>query len=60
MSEFLHDDDLARAMIEMHGNHAATVARSNARTAAVAGQLSPARNWLKIVETIQRRNRGQS
>jgi hypothetical protein len=59
MSELLHDDDLARAMVEVHGNRAAKVARSNARTAAVAGQLSPARNWLKIVETIQRRNPGQ-
>jgi len=55
MEELLHDDDLAGAMIEVHGDHAAGVARSNARGAAVAGQLASARNWLKVVAAIQRR-----
>jgi len=48
-------DDLARDMIEVHGADAAGVARSNARAAALAGQAPQARDWLKLVEIIQRR-----
>ena len=55
MEEALHDDDLAGAMIAVHGDGAAGVARSKARGAAVAGQLASARNWLKVVAAIQQR-----
>jgi hypothetical protein len=59
MEEVLRDDDLACAMIEVHGDRAASVARNNARAAAVAGQLIPARNWLRVVEVIQGQRPGR-
>jgi hypothetical protein len=54
MTEVVGNIDLAHAMIEVHGSRAAGVARENARAAAVAGQVAPAKNWLKVVEAIQR------
>jgi len=48
-------DDLARAMIEVHGDRAAGVARGNARVAATARQMAEAKNWLHVVEIIQQR-----
>jgi hypothetical protein len=50
------DDDvrLARDMIDVHGADAAKVARENARSAALAGQMAQARRWLRAVGLIQR------
>jgi hypothetical protein len=45
---------LARDMIEVHGAEAAIVARGNARTAALAGQKSRARSWIRVLDIIQR------
>ncbi|HVO16701.1 MAG TPA: hypothetical protein VMV26_15895 [Alphaproteobacteria bacterium] len=50
------DIELARGMIDVHGATAATVARENARSAALAGQMAQARRWLKVVGLIQRRS----
>ena len=46
--------DLARDMIAVHGPEAAHVARENARLAAVAGQATQARDWLRTLDIIQR------
>jgi len=48
------DVQLARDMIDVHGAAAATVARENARSAALAGQMAQARRWLRVVGLIQR------
>lgn len=45
------DDERARDLIEVHGLGAAAVAR----VAACAGQLAEGRNWLQLVDLIQRR-----
>ena len=57
MVEIAANDALAHAMIEVHGDRAADVARNNAREAALAGQGAPAKNWLKVVDAIQRQQR---
>jgi len=44
---------LARHMIEVHGSEAVTIARNNARKAAVAGQPLQAKSWLRVVDLIQ-------
>ena len=38
MTDGSDDDNLARDMIDVHGQEAATVARANARAAALAGR----------------------
>jgi hypothetical protein len=48
-------DALACDMIEVHGPDAATIARDNARTAAIAGQALQAKSWLALVGIIQQR-----
>jgi hypothetical protein len=52
------DDDgagkLARDLIEVHGNDAPTIARGNARTAALAGQPTLAKSWIRVLSVIQR------
>jgi hypothetical protein len=52
------DDDgavkLARDLIEVHGNDAPTIARGNARTAALAGQPTLAKSWIRVLSMIQR------
>jgi hypothetical protein len=48
-------NELAGDMIGVHGAGAAGVARGNARAAALAGRVVEARNWLQLVDTIQRR-----
>jgi hypothetical protein len=45
---------LARDMIDVHGTEAATVARNNARAAAVAAQLPQAKAWIRVLGIIQR------
>jgi hypothetical protein len=41
-------------MIDVHGPEAATVARENARDAALAGQAPQAKSWIKVLGFIQR------
>jgi hypothetical protein len=52
------DDDgagrLARDLIEVHGNDAPTIARGNARTAALAGQPMLAKSWIRVLSMVQR------
>ena len=45
---------LARNMIDVHGGEAATVARGNARGAALAGQPVQAKSWIRVLGVIQR------
>lgn len=45
---------LARDLIEVHGNEAPTIARGNARTAALAGQPIAAKSWIRVLSIIQR------
>jgi hypothetical protein len=56
------DDDgagkLARDLIEVHGNDAPTIARGNARTAALAGQPMLAKSWIRVLSMIQRQQAG--
>jgi len=54
------DHKLARDMIDVHGGEAATVARVNARTAAVAGQAIQARSWIRVLGMIQRHQAGKA
>jgi hypothetical protein len=46
---------LARDMVAVHGIGAATVARENARAAALAGQVTLAKSWMRVLGAIQRR-----
>lgn len=48
-----HEQALARDMIEVHGAEAATVARSNARSAALAARLAEAKSWIRLLTLIQ-------
>jgi hypothetical protein len=52
------EGQLVRDLIDFHGADAAKVARENARSAALAGQLAQARRWLKVVGLIQRQPAG--
>jgi hypothetical protein len=45
----------AHDMIDVHGIEAATIARGNARGAALAGQAALAKSWIKVLGAIQRR-----
>jgi hypothetical protein len=47
-------DTLARDMIEVHGTEAATIARDNARAAALAAQIPEAKAWIRVLGIIQR------
>ena len=49
------DQRLARNIIEVHGADAATIARGNARGAALAGQPIQAKSWIRVLGIIQRR-----
>ncbi len=44
---------LARSVIEVHGAEAAIIARGNARSAALAGQPSQAKSWIRVLGIIQ-------
>ena len=46
---------LARDIIKVHGREAATVARDNAHSAALAGQAAQAKSWIRLLGIIQRR-----
>lgn len=45
---------LARSIIAVHGAQAATIARENARGAALAGQPAQAKSWIRVLGIIQR------
>jgi hypothetical protein len=45
---------LALDIIDVHGREAPTVARENARAAAIAGQAERAKSWIRVLEIIQR------
>ena len=51
---------LAQDLIAVHGNEAPTVARGNARTAALAGQPVLAKSWIRVLSIIQRQQAAQS
>ena len=51
---------LARDMIEAHGVEASGVARANARTAALAGAVTSARHWIRVLEIVQQRSAEQA
>ena len=55
MIEGSDDHALVRDIIEVHGREAATVARENARSAALAGQAAQAKSWIRVLGIIQRR-----
>jgi hypothetical protein len=57
MNEGSDEQLLARDMIEVHGLEAAGVARGNARAAALAGQATQAKAWIKVLGIIQQRQR---
>ncbi len=59
MTDGSDDHDLARDMIDVHGNEAATVARGNARAAALAGQAEKAKSWIRVLGAIQRQQGGK-
>ncbi|HMD62559.1 MAG TPA: hypothetical protein VKF83_01110 [Stellaceae bacterium] len=50
---------LAGDIIEIHGKEAATLARGNARAAALAGQATQAKSWIRVLGIIQRRQAGK-
>lgn len=56
MSDDSDENALASDMIEVHGVAASGVARTNARTAALAGAAASAKRWIRILEMIQRRS----
>ena len=59
MTDDIDDDTLVHDMIEVHGAQAAIVARENARAAALAGQATKAKSWIRVLGIIQRRQAGQ-
>lgn len=60
MTDSPEDHNLARDMIDVHGREAATVARTNARAAAVAGQAEKAKSWIRVLGAIQRQQGGKA
>ena len=52
-SEPADDRLLAHDMIDVHGSAAATVARNNARSAALAGQIEQAKSWIRVLAIVQ-------
>jgi hypothetical protein len=54
------EPSLARDMIEVHGAEAATVARNNARAAALGGQRLRAKFWIRVLGLIQRQQAGKA
>ena len=53
-------EKLARDLIEVHGDEAPTIARGNARTAALAGQPALAKSWIRVLSIIQRQQAGRA
>ena len=59
LSEGSDDGKLARDMIDVHGREAATVARENARAAALGGQAAQAKSWIRVLGIIQHQLAGK-
>jgi len=59
MSDGPDNYKLAGDMIDVHGREAATVARENARAAALAGQPMQAKYWIRVLGIIQRQQAGK-
>jgi hypothetical protein len=47
-------------MIDVHGSEAATVARENARAAALARQPTQAKYWIRVLGIIQKQQAGKA
>jgi hypothetical protein len=60
MNDGADDDKLAGDMIDIHGKKAPTVARENARAAALAGQPTQAKYWIRVLGIIQRQQAGEA
>ncbi len=60
MTDGRDEETLTRDMIEVHGTAAATVARDNARAAALAGQAAQAKSWIRVLGVIQRQQAGKT
>jgi hypothetical protein len=60
MNDDSHDDKLAGDMIDVHGREAATVARENARAAALAGQPTQAKYWIRVLGMVQKQQAGKA
>jgi hypothetical protein len=60
MSDGSDNDKLAGDMIDVHGREAATVARENARAAALAGQPTQAKNWIRVLGIVQKQQAGKA
>ncbi|MGA7865151.1 MAG: hypothetical protein WCA23_14405 [Stellaceae bacterium] len=60
MEDAAGDGKLARDMIDVHGSESATVARGNARAAAVAGQAEKAKSWIGVLGIIQKQQAGKA
>jgi hypothetical protein len=58
--DFVDEQSLVRDMIEVHGMEAATVARDNARGAALAGQAAQAKSWIRVLGIVQRALAGKA
>ena len=58
MNDGSEDDKLAGDMIDVHGREAAVVARENARAAALAGQPTQAKYWIRVLGIIQKQQAG--
>jgi hypothetical protein len=54
MTDESKDRQLALDIIEVHGRKAASIARGNARAAALRGQAAQAKSWIKVLGIIQR------
>ena len=61
MTDAAADEELlARNMMDVHGAAAATIARENARGAALAGQPAKAKSWIRLLGSIQRQDATKS
>jgi hypothetical protein len=60
MSDGSDEDKLAGDMINVHGREAAVVARENARAAALAGQPTHAKYWIRVLGIIQKQQAGKA
>ena len=53
MADGSDEQSLARDIIDVHGAESAIIARGNARSAALAGQLTQAKSWVRVLGIIQ-------
>ena len=60
MNDGSDNDKLAGDMIDVHGKKAATVARENARAAALAGQPTQAKYWIRVLGMVEKHQAGKA